>query len=190
MVRRHGYFKDIFIARSTLILILCLSHYIYTGSDLEIQFALMSFGIPMKNFPLDHDFKVKDLKDFIDKRKIVEDDRRRENQSANITAPEKFDVLLGRGRPVQAWVGNIWYSSIIEATFERHHEASGRRGAKKELCDEVVEIVKSYGGRFLKREEEGGLEWVEVDDALARVKVSHAFRNQKQSARSSSRPTK
>jgi hypothetical protein len=143
----------------------------------------------MKNFPLDDDCKVKDLQEFIDKRKIVEGDRRRENQGVNITAPEKFDVLLGRGRPVQAWVGNVWYSSIIEATFERHREAGGRRGAKKELCDEVIEIIKGAGGRFLKREE-AGLEWVEVDDALARKKVSHAFRNQKQSAKASTRPTK
>ena len=136
----------------------------------------------MKNFPLDDNFKLKDSKDFIEKRKTVEDNKRRENQGVNILAPEKFDVLLGRGRPVQAWVGNVWYSSIIEATFARHHEAGGRRGAKTELCDEVIGIIKSRGGRFLQRQE-GGLEWVEVDDVQARMKVSHAFRNQKQASR-------
>lgn len=149
----------------------------------------MSFGIPMKYFPLDDNFKVKDSKDLIEKRRLIEDKKRRENQGTNILAPEKYDVLLGRGRPVQAWVGNVWYSSIIEATFARHNEAGGRRGAKTELCDEVIEIIKSRGGRFLQREE-GGLEWVEVDDDQARIKVSHAFRNQKQASRAALRPAK
>jgi hypothetical protein len=165
------------------------SRYILTGSDLEIQFALMSFGIPMKNFPFDDDCRVNNLKDFLEKRKTIEAEKSRVKQGAitMILAPEKLDVLLGRGRPIQDWVGNVWYSSIIEATIERHHEAVRRRGAKNEICDEIVEIIKGSGGRFLKRKE-GGLEWVEVDDALARKKVSHAFRNQKQSSKASSRP--
>ena len=42
----------------------------------------------------------------------------------------------------------------------------------------IVHLVKEEGGRFLK-ELEGGRSWVEVDEATAREKVSHAFRSRR-----------
>ena len=78
---------------------------------------------------------------------------------------------------MQEWLGNLQLSSTLAANADRHNgTAMNRRGAKNELCDEIITQIKESGGRFLKREE-GAVEWHEVDDAMARVKVSHGFRN-------------
>jgi hypothetical protein len=141
----------------------------------------------MKDFPLEKDgTKAKSLaKNYIKRRKAIEEERRRE-QGTPILAPDKLDRLLGRGKPIQNWPGNVRLSSILGTNLERHQEAMKMRGAKKDLCDEILETIRSSGGRFLKREE-GGSEWVEVvDDAVAREKILHGFRNQKQAARGNS----
>jgi hypothetical protein len=140
----------------------------------------------MKDFSLEKDgSKAKSLaKNYLERRKAIEEERRREQGTA-ILAPDKLDTLLGRGKPIQEWPGNVRLCSILGTHLERHREAVKRRGAKNALCDEIVESIKSSGGRFLKREE-GGSEWVEVDDAVAREKISHGFRNQKQAARGNS----
>ena len=147
---------------------------------MEIQVKLLSFGIPMDNFPIDDESNIIGLSDFCDRRRSIEHKRRIE-QGSRILAPGKLDILLGRGQPMQEWLGNLQLSSTLAANADLHNStAMNRHGAKNELCDKIVTQIKESGGRFLKREE-GAVEWYEVDDTMARVKVSHGFRNHRHS---------
>ena len=143
---------------------------------MEIQAKLLSFGIPMNHFPIDDDSNIIGPADFCERRRSIEHERRKE-QGSRILAPGKLDILLGRGKPMQEWLGNLQLSSTLVANADLYNStAMDRRGAKNELCDEIVTQIKESGGRFLKREE-GAVEWREVDDDMARLKVSHGFRN-------------
>jgi hypothetical protein len=166
-------------SRSNPFLLVRTSFGFSAGSNMEIKFELLSFGIPMDNFPVDDDSELfLGLTDYCERRRSIENDRRAE-QGSRILAPGKLDILLGRGKPVQEWVGNLGLASILVAKADLHNStAMNRRGAKNELCDKIVRLLKESGGKFLKRED-GALEWIEVDDTLAREKVCHGFRNQK-----------
>ena len=144
---------------------------------MEIKFKLMSFGIPMHHFPVDDDSKLIGLTDFCERRSSIENDRR-EKQAPRILAPGKLDILLGRGKPMQNWCGNLQLATIIVDNAVRRNADMNRRGAKNDLSHDIVKDVKGSGGRFLKREK-GALEWVEVDDIIAREKVNNGFRNQR-----------
>jgi hypothetical protein len=142
---------------------------------MELKAELLSFGIPMNHFPIDNDSKIIGLTDFCERRRSIEQERRIE-QGSRILAPGKLDILLGRGKPLQEWLGNVQLNSTLAAHADRHNStAMTRRGAKNELCDEIVTRIKESGGRFLKREL-GAVEWIEVDDVMAREKVSRGFR--------------
>ena len=81
---------------------------------------------------------------------------------------------------MQKWLGNLRQATTLAANADRRNStAINRHGAKNDLCDEIVRLLKEESdGQFLKREE-GDLEWIEeVDDTMAREKVSHGFRNQ------------
>jgi hypothetical protein len=147
----------------------------------EIKLKLLSFGIPMDHFPIDDDSKlVPGLTDFCERRRSIDHDRRIQ-QASRILAPGKSDILLGRGKPMQNWCGNLQLATILLDNADRRNTEMSRRGAKNDLSHDIVKSVKEYGGRFLKREK-GALEWFEVDDIIAREKVNNGFRNQRQSS--------
>ena len=133
----------------------------------------------MNHFPVDDDSKLIGLTDFCEKRRSIEHERRIE-QAPRILAPGKLDILLGRGKPAQEWCGNLQLATtIVDNAVRRHTTDMNRRGAKNDLSHDIVKVVKGSGGRFLKREK-GALEWIEVDDIIAREKVNNGFRNQRQ----------
>lgn len=77
--------------------------------------------------------------------------------------------------------------SIVNHYKESYLNA--RRHEKTAIAEEVVTIIKDNGnsvGRFLKRNEEKG-RWEEVDDNVARAKVSHALRGKSAARESTSR---
>jgi hypothetical protein len=145
---------------------------------MEIKYKLQSFGIPMDLFPIDDDSKLLGLTDFVARRSSIENERRVE-QGSRILAPGKLDILLGRGKPMQNWCGNLQLATMLLDNADRRNTDMNRRGAKNDLSRDIVEIVKESGGRFLKREK-GAMEWIEVDDIIAREKVNNGFRNQRQ----------
>jgi hypothetical protein len=61
--------------------------------------------------------------------------------------PNKNDVLLGRGKPIQNWPGNQFMLSLCDTYRQRYH--SVERIQKNEIIDEVKSIIESKGGRFL-----------------------------------------
>jgi hypothetical protein len=159
---------------------------------MEIKFKLLSFGIPMDHFPIDDDSKLISLTDFCERRSTIERERRVE-QDSRILAPGKLDILLGRGKPIQDWLGNLQLGIILGDNADRRNTDMNRRGAKNDLSHDIVETVKESGGRFLKRQK-GDMEWIEVDDFIAREKVNNGFRNQERQsltkATSSEKPRK
>jgi hypothetical protein len=142
---------------------------------MEIKSKLLSFGIPMDHFPIDDDSKLIGLTDFSERRSTIEHERRVE-QKSRILVPGKLDILLGRGKPIQEWLGNLQLGIILGENADRRNTDMNRRGSKNDLSHEIVEIVKESGGRFLQRQK-GDLEWIEVDDVIARDKVNNGFRN-------------
>ena len=89
-----------------------------------------------------------------------------------IEYPGPNDVLLGRGRPFQEYIGNRQFISLVEAERERYQRTEDKF-EKTCISIDIVKKIQDIGGRFLDRTEEG---WEVVNDVTAREKASRAFR--------------
>ena len=82
------------------------------------------------------------------------------------------DVLLGRGGATNNHIGNRRFRTVVA-----DHQAEYLSSKKKEkvlISKRIVAIIKSKGGRFLKRDTTGI--WVEVPEKRAIEKTSQALR--------------
>ena len=94
-----------------------------------------------------------------------------------ILQPQSQDILFGRGKPFQERPGNVWFRNLLESYRDRY-EAAGK-AEKTKLATEIVLVVKAHkDARFLKQSDKGNY-WIEVDDKVAREKVSHSFRTRR-----------
>lgn len=66
-----------------------------------------------------------------------------------VNKPGKNDVILGRGKPFQQWAGNQFMLSLVDCFRERYHAAE--RAQKNKIIQEVMDIIKGRGGRFLRK---------------------------------------
>ena len=91
--------------------------------------------------------------------------------------PRRNDVLLGRGRPYQNFIGNRRMLRIV-SQFKEQYNAKPR-DQKRPYVETVLDEVLRDGTRFLQRiDGAGGSErWEEVGRAKAAEKVWHALRN-------------
>jgi hypothetical protein len=104
------------------------------------------------------------------------------SRSPRIDRPEPFDVLCGRGKPIQNHPGNVILHRIIDEQCLRYHNAPRLR--KRGIADELVQAIKNSSGleqqlpgRFIRHEEDDrGAYWKEISEDAARDKVSHCFR--------------
>lgn len=140
---------------------------------MEIQYALMTFGVPTRILPVTSagEYKLGNHLEWLEKRKQL--DAGAADGAERIIVPGPFDVLVGRGRFIQEHVGNLRYRHIVESRMEKYEQAT-KRVEKTDLTAEVVKVVNEKGGRFLKQDGGG---WIEIDVDSARDKVSHSFRN-------------
>jgi len=83
------------------------------------------------------------------------------------------DVLLGRGGQSNNHPGNQRFRSIVK-DHQRQYLAA-RKKDKALIAHQVVAIVHSNRGRFLKQSEDSDT-WVEVPDKRALAKASQALR--------------
>jgi hypothetical protein len=92
-----------------------------------------------------------------------------------IAEPGVFDVLLGRGKPIQENPGNKILRQIVD--FHSRSYLCAARKDKKGMAQEVVLAMKANGNRFLRQ---NGVKecWEEVDTEVAKEKVCHCFRSQ------------
>ncbi|KAL3910235.1 MAG: hypothetical protein SGILL_007772 [Bacillariaceae sp.] len=164
----------------------------HVGSITECVYALKSFGIPTKFFPLDLKRRARDYQKETQKcldqqiaiDQIIEG-RQRLHDQGKLDGPYPFfamdliliprweDCLFGKGMPVMNHQGNVSMRKLLEQRWERYEEA--KYGQKMDIAWEVIFEIKKGLGRFL-REEPSGL-YVEVDDETAREKISIAFRD-------------
>ena len=104
------------------------------------------------------------------------------NCSDCILQPGPQDILFGRGKPYQERPSNVWFRNLLESYRNRYEVAC--KSEKTKLATEIVHVVKLKNGRFLKQSQEWDY-WVEVDDKMAREKVSHAFRTRRSKTKGS-----
>lgn len=102
-----------------------------------------------------------------------------ELEERNGTTPGPCDVLLGRGRRVQAHAGNQAFRKILEGHMLQHRSCP--RKDRVALLLEILTAVKLNGGRFLQRNGNAG-QWVEVDNSIAHKKVGQALRYRQKQA--------
>ena len=91
--------------------------------------------------------------------------------------PAKFDVLYERDKVSHSHVGNKRFRHIIKMNQVRYQNATSRE-AKTRITEDIIDIIRSRGGRFLKFDADSN-EWTDVGDEKAHEKVSHALRSVK-----------
>jgi hypothetical protein len=73
------------------------------------------------------------------------------------------DVLCGRDRVAHAHCGNRRFRHIIEMNRIAYQNAPCREAKTKITC-QVVDMIRTWGGRFLKLNEEAA-EWPDAGDS-------------------------
>ena len=147
------------------------------GSHLECQYALITFGIRRDFIPLSDTGEL-DLGRFDQLLKYFQSN---DNGRAPVPiTPTSIDILLGRGRPFQEFPGNLRLAIIVDKYRGQYAQAG--RCDKAILSEHLVDVIKRGGSRFLKRSD-GDSDWIEVDDDVAKDKVSHGFRTKTKTRR-------
>jgi hypothetical protein len=106
------------------------------------------------------------------------DDAQLPSGAVRIYQPSRFDVLLGRGRGHVANPGNRRLQVAVNMHKDRYNSPSTTRAEKTKITTDIVHFIKGCGseqGRFLKYHGIMG-SWFEVEDEVARLKVSQALR--------------
>jgi hypothetical protein len=91
--------------------------------------------------------------------------------------PGRFDVLLGRGKKHTGHPGNERLQIALNMHSVRYN-ATASRNEKTAITQKIVQSIQTTSdppGRFVRFDKEAN-GWLEVDDAAARIKVSHAIR--------------
>jgi hypothetical protein len=165
----------------------CFYH--LSGSHLECQHALTSFGIPGASLPVTQEGTM--LTDqhmtWLERRREIEAERTSMMGEEGAKATETFsntrmtifpvDVLFGRGKLVFEHPGNVQFRLLIDYYMEKYEVSSKQQ--KTCIAEIVVQMVLDDSGRFLKRYNAG--DWEEVSYDTARNKVAYAFRNRRRS---------
>eukprot|EP00339_Tiarina_fusa_P009765 CAMPEP_0117014084 /NCGR_PEP_ID=MMETSP0472-20121206/11499_1 /TAXON_ID=693140 ORGANISM="Tiarina fusus, Strain LIS" /NCGR_SAMPLE_ID=MMETSP0472 /ASSEMBLY_ACC=CAM_ASM_000603 /LENGTH=456 /DNA_ID=CAMNT_0004717569 /DNA_START=74 /DNA_END=1444 /DNA_ORIENTATION=- len=150
------------------------------GSDLEMQYSLMTFGIVCHYLfrsaegdgkrELFHQQHIQRRREI--EREMEQNSRMEEEASGIILHPQPHDVLVGRGRPYQEYTGNQRLSRLVEAQSYRYRNTEDRF-EKSCIILESVKMVQNSNGRFLQKTSGG---WKLATDKVAREKTCSAFR--------------
>jgi hypothetical protein len=144
------------------------------GSLKDVFYKLLTFGIPDQVLPLtaEGEPKIKYHRQWLKCRRQQEDSS--SSSDTIIVVPCHFDILSGRGKPIQEHFGNVRYHALLDY-YQQAYERS-KKFDKMQIAQRILQTVHDYSGRFLKQE---GAGWSVVDDLVAREKVSHAFRTRR-----------
>lgn len=163
------------------------SIFLLSGSATELKYILQTFGIPGSFIPVTSEGEVtvdsetskwKKRRQAERLAKSTNDDgvgtdkeKGNNNLAGLIGTPGNHDVLLGRGRLSQDHIGNVRFRYLIDEHQARYDQALKKD--KTAISEEIVQLVRAGGGRFIK---ESGSGWIQVDETTARNKVSTCFR--------------
>ena len=154
----------------------------HLGSDIEVKYTLMTYGI---RHPCFEGKERMDLyQKYIQRRLQLEQEEKEkllkeETASGIIRYPKKNDVLVGRGHPYQNYFGNELLGDIVASQYyqQRIQETNNDRFEKTCVYLDVVKTLdESYGSRFLERTDQG---WKIANQDAVRRKVCSAFRKRK-----------
>jgi hypothetical protein len=155
--------------------------FVTTGDCQELHYQLMTFGIPTQLLPITDtcEINLEHVKLFLESRRSQEgskgsDTSSMDNAKRHVIVPGLLDVLMGRERLAQSHKGNVRFVFLIEIYLEKYERV--QRRDKKKIAREVVNEVKTAGGRFLDSDESG---WEEVSDDIALEKACTAFRSRR-----------
>ena len=146
-------------------------------SNLETQYNLMSFGIPIHHIPRTStgNIKLKNNQQWIKTRNAI--DKARENSSdpsrlecGIIQNPGRHDVLFSRG-------GNATYSGNLEFQQDMSERMKAFKSfpdkdSRQRVRQEVIDCVKARGGRFLYLVKGGWWEQVPLDKIHEKITTS------------------
>jgi len=145
---------------------------------MEWCYELMTYGIPIDSLPYtaEHKVKLKNHLEYLKLRQTYEDYRLKNPETATemVYVPSNNDVLLGRGKPIQIFPGNIKLQRLVDSFLAQYHVSTKQQ--KTSLAEQIVAMTEEQGGRFLSKET--GI-WMRVSPAEARDKVSHVFRHRR-----------
>lgn len=143
----------------------------------------MAFGIPEEILPFDSQGQVDatNVRHWLDARLQKEATA---PLSKLAVVPNNFDVLLGREKRILESPGNLRFRQLVDDYRDQYESVS--KFEKTIVAESILKEIKDSGGRFLKQVELG---WIQVCDAMARKKISHAFRNLRSSSTSASLST-
>lgn len=98
---------------------------------------------------------------------------RQTNTNTVMLEPTEMDVLCSKDKSVAKNPGNVIFRERIESGTTLYHGATSKQDKMKITRDIVTLMHANYGSRFLKQHGKG---WVEINNQMARDKVSHALR--------------
>lgn len=98
-----------------------------------------------------------------------------------IVGINKADVLLGRGKRVHLWQGNVTFRSLCEASANSYLSTNDVL-EKDTIVQEIILKIRTKGGRFLREKEIPALDgthkaWVTVPANVIRTKIKQACRD-------------
>jgi hypothetical protein len=152
---------------------------LHFGSTLECKYQLLQYGIQSSIFPdfITDDPSTSKINVEVEWVRPKLELERKIPPAERIVAPTSKDVLFGRGKVVFRHPGNVNYRHLLQKLKERYHGAS--KFEKTVLVGTILIDIRDIGGRFLLHGKDG---WIEAPDETSRKKISHDFRNHRQSA--------
>lgn len=149
-----------------------------SGSPLELRYALLPYGLvlPLELFDRDVIFKRNLNETFLGSRRQQEEAAASQSSTdaSLVSFPSPNDVLLGKGRSCQEYVGNVQLNRIIDHQLNDY--LSLDKVGKSDLAKKLAaQIVDDKNGRFLERIEHCGWKVVQ-DKTIIRNKITQAFR--------------
>lgn len=134
--------------------------------------AIKAQGIDTESFPIDGEGNVSTE----NHHEWLEAQRRKERQVEpkrnRVHVPGSFDVLFGKGSPLQNHRGNIKFRGLIADCRKAYEKAD--KVKKRRIIEEIVSTVRESSGLFLRADGNGM--WIDVDDKAACMKVGSLFR--------------
>jgi hypothetical protein len=194
-VRYKGFGFALYLVCASISILTFFFMVFFAGALLEIHYNLMTFGIPTKVLPVTNQGEVawQHHYDWISRRESIEaknlqakEEQTTPSDETNkddcIDVPRPFDVLMGMEKLATTHTGNMRYQFLIDE-YQDDYDRCLTRVNKTIIASRIVFKVKERGGRFLLRKKgETGNNWSEIDESMAREKVTNAFRGRRKSA--------
>lgn len=165
-----------------------LRHRLHSGSPIEIDYALRSFGLHLSDCldldnptgPMSPEGVEQAINERIEREKIwLAGEIPYLQPTSNVAKyPNPQDIIMGRQmkKVTATWEGNLLLNKIVEQEAHRYIGAHGRdRIEKTTIAIGIIQrLQKEHHARFLGRKDDC---WEVIDETTALRKVSQALRN-------------